>query len=403
MDLAFGALEPLLAELLQTGIAVLHQHRVDQHVGIDNPFGVVVEADAVVGLERAAHAVESRCDPDFPPVGCGVLTHLVDAEEPLHRVVAACKVGPGERMRLPAQTVGMVRRGLHVVDAHHIVGRILNRLLVIGCPGHFERVVLLLEDRIFGMPAPVDIAVDLFARLEGDNHVVRLRIRGFPGFGMRRDADGGRQGQRTKEERFHTALFFYRFFFVCGTVVFEHQNRPAAVAALRPENLGGQCGVIGHVGGHRLAEAPLALTAGRPRVVELLLACLAQVVGRARTAQRAVLDQHLDASVRIDAVALLCEDPDADVRRLEVDPQPADPGCRDELLPVFGRRCMPADHRVNLLVLVDLFALVLVESAPQQLDVLCVFGEFDSVLFAAFDDASVLEIDAPLDGRGGVY
>jgi len=32
-----------------------------------------------------------------------------------------------------------------------------------------------------------------------------------------------------------------------------------------------------------------------------------------------------------------------------------------------------------------------------------VFGELDAVFFTAFDDASVLEIDAPLDGRGGVY
>lgn len=90
------------------------------------------------------------------------------------------------------------------------------------------------------------------------------------------------------------------------------------------------------------------------------------------------------------------------MRRLEVYPQPADFPCGDKLLRMFGRRGVPADDRVNLLVAVYLLAFVLVESTSQQFDVLCVFGEFDAVFFAAFDDASVLEVDAPLNGRCSV-
>ena len=56
-SLAFGPFEPLFAELLQTRVTVFHQHRIDKHIGIYDAFGVVVEADAVVCLERSAHAV----------------------------------------------------------------------------------------------------------------------------------------------------------------------------------------------------------------------------------------------------------------------------------------------------------------------------------------------------------
>lgn len=59
VDLALGPFEPLFAEILQTRVAILHQHGIDQYVGIDNPLGIVVETDAVVGLERSAHAVYS--------------------------------------------------------------------------------------------------------------------------------------------------------------------------------------------------------------------------------------------------------------------------------------------------------------------------------------------------------
>ena len=57
VGLAFGPFEPLFAELLQTRVTVFHQHRIDKHIGIYDAFGVVVEADAVVCLERSAHAV----------------------------------------------------------------------------------------------------------------------------------------------------------------------------------------------------------------------------------------------------------------------------------------------------------------------------------------------------------
>ena len=184
----------------------------------------------------------------------------------------------------------------------------------------------------------------------------------------------------------------------CRLIRLKHQNDLAAVRGIGLENLRGQFGIIGHIGGYRFAEAVLAPAAGRSGVIELLFARLAQVVGRARTAQIAILDQHLDAAVRIDAVSLLCEDADADMRRLEIDPQPADFSCGDKLLWMFRCRGVPADDRVDLLVAIDLLALVLVESASQQFDVLCVFGEFDAVFFAAFDYAPVLEVDAPLNG-----
>lgn len=69
---------------------------------------------------------------------------------------------------------------------------------------------------------------------------------------------------------------------------------------------------------------------------------------------------------------------------------------------MLGRRGVPADDRVDLLVAVNLLAFVLVEGPAQQFDILLVFGEADAVLFAAFDDPAVLEVDAALNRRGGL-
>ena len=95
-------------------------------------------------------------------------------------------------------------------------------------------------------------------------------------------------------------------------------------------------------------------------------------------------------------------DADADVRCLEVDPQPPNLRCGDEFTRVFGSRGVPADDRVDLLETIDLLAFVLVEGAAQEFDILRVLGKLDAILLAAFDGPAVLEVDASLDRRGGV-
>lgn len=49
---------------------------------------------------------------------------------------------------------------------------------------------------------------------------------------------------------------------------------------------------------------------------------------------------------------------------------------------------------------VDLFALVLVVCAAEEVDVFLVFWDLQTVFLLALDDSSVLEIDAPLNKRG---
>ena len=61
--------------------------------------------------------------------------------------------------------------------------------------------------RILGMPAAMDIAVDLLARPEGDDHVVRLGIFGRFGLGMSSETDDGQCCQRIAENLFHKVGF----------------------------------------------------------------------------------------------------------------------------------------------------------------------------------------------------
>jgi len=124
----------------------------------------------------------------------------------------------------------MVRSCLDIVDAHDIIGRIFDRLLAIGCFCNFERVVLFLEYRVFGVPAAMDIAVDFLARLEGDDHVVRFGIFGILCFGSGDHADGGQCSQCTKEKVFHNYLrLVIKFSMSCRLIRLKHQNGLAAV------------------------------------------------------------------------------------------------------------------------------------------------------------------------------
>lgn len=57
MHLTLGPLKPLLTEILQTRVTILHQHRINKHVRVDNTIRIVVETDPVIGLEGSAHTV----------------------------------------------------------------------------------------------------------------------------------------------------------------------------------------------------------------------------------------------------------------------------------------------------------------------------------------------------------
>ena len=81
--LAFGAFEPCFAELLQSGMLFFHQHGVDQHIRINGPVGIVVETDAVYGLQHpAVDIADPLCCPYLPPIGSGVLAGFVQADQP---------------------------------------------------------------------------------------------------------------------------------------------------------------------------------------------------------------------------------------------------------------------------------------------------------------------------------
>ena len=92
-DLAFGAFEPLFAELLQPGVPLFHQHGAHKFIRIDNAVRIVVEPDAhdrdeLPGLSRSAGGYA----PCFPQIECGVVVRYVAAYELPVGIVTAFEI-----------------------------------------------------------------------------------------------------------------------------------------------------------------------------------------------------------------------------------------------------------------------------------------------------------------------
>lgn len=145
-----------------------HQHGVDQHIRINGPVGIVVETNAVYGLQHPAVDIADplRC-PYLPPIGSGVLAGFVQADQPAECAITVLESGRSDIEGFPADAVRMGFGLLDVFDAFDLVGRVLDRLLVVGCLGELERVIFLFQYGGFGVPTALQVTVDFLAGCKG--------------------------------------------------------------------------------------------------------------------------------------------------------------------------------------------------------------------------------------------
>ena len=184
---------------------LVHQHRCNQIIGIDNVFRIVVETYPVKGNQAALGIVDTSPNPDFPPVDRGVLAFLVHTEQPRNGSITVAYPGRGQGAGFPACSIGIGLGGVRIFDGKDLLGRIFDRLLILKIFDDLKRVVLLFQERIFGMPATFEVAVHFFAIGQGNDHVIGVRIF-FQTLGLSACCADGKQGCQ-KKDAFHGRLF----------------------------------------------------------------------------------------------------------------------------------------------------------------------------------------------------
>ena len=99
-----------------------------------------METDTVYGLQHPAFDIaDPLCCPYLPPIGSGVLAGFVQTDQPVECAIAVFDSGRSDIEGFPTDTVGIGLGLLDVFDAFDLIGRVLDRFLVVRSFGDLER------------------------------------------------------------------------------------------------------------------------------------------------------------------------------------------------------------------------------------------------------------------------